>query len=248
MTYLLSFIFGFLIGLPMGGLGGGGGVLLFPLLVYGIGLAPKVAIAHSIVIVGCTCFFAFMLYIKERAFRLREATILATLGAIAAQAGAYATALVTEQLILFAASALLFSVAFLMFRSAADNSGGAALENTPLWIYVPIGLFVGFVTGFLGVGGGFLLVPACTLVGGMSVSTAAGTALLVGLLNSISGHLAHQETQLDMGIVSTFLLASCISSALARSVARKAPEALLKKVFASLLGLIGAGMLFDAVI
>jgi hypothetical protein len=246
VDFILSLVFGFLIGLPMGGLGGGGGVMLFPLLVYGLGLPPKIAVAHSIVIVGVTCLFAFALYCKDGAVRVKEAAILATLGACGAQLGAYATSLVSEREILFAACVLLFSVAYIMWRSSTTIPKEYALEHGKIWVFIPIGAFVGFVTGFLGVGGGFLLVPACIIIGRMSVKYAAGTSLLVGLINACSGHLAHQNINLNYSIIVPFLMASCLSSALARNWAKRVADSTLKKVFAMFLGLIASGMLVDA--
>jgi uncharacterized protein len=177
-----------LIGLSLGLLGGGGSILTVPILVYVVGYEAKPAIAMSLAIVGVVSLVGVAGH--WRAGRVRVRTGLA-FGAVA-MAGAYAGAKIavylsgTVQLVLLAV--VMLAAAAFMFRNAGarrDPRQPARSQGLPL--VVGAGLGVGVLTGLLGIGGGFLIVPALVLLLAIPMKEAVGTSLLVIALNAAAG-------------------------------------------------------------
>lgn len=176
-----------LIGVSLGLLGGGGSILVVPVFVYVLGFGAKEAIAMSLAVVGLTSLFGAYGHWRAGNVDLRVALIF---GAVA-MAGTYLGARVAvffsgaAQLILFAGA--MIAAAVFMFRDrtpgAEDVDGEAIYSNTSkrmsLKLIVPEGLAVGVLTGLVGVGGGFLIVPALVLLGKVPMKVAVGTSLLV---------------------------------------------------------------------
>jgi uncharacterized membrane protein YfcA len=190
MPYL-GLALGILVGLLLGLLGGGGSILAVPIFVYIFGLDPKLAIATSLVVVGVTSLVGTVSHFRAGNVDLRTA-LLFVLGS---SAGAYAAAnwlsgflSGTTQLILFAL--VMLTASFFMFRGRRDTEASdAPRQLTPGIIALTIaqGIGVGIVTGLVGVGGGFMIVPALVLLAGMPMKRAVGTSLLVIALNSAAG-------------------------------------------------------------
>jgi uncharacterized membrane protein YfcA len=190
MPYL-GLALGILVGLLLGLLGGGGSILAVPIFVYIFGLDPKLAIATSLVVVGTTSLFGTIPHFRAGNVDLRTA-LLVLLGSTA---GSYAAAHWLSgflsgktQLVLFAV--VMLTASFFMFRGRRETAtGDAPRQLTPSIIALTMaqGLGVGIVTGLVGVGGGFVIVPALVLLAGIPMKRAVGTSLLVIALNSASG-------------------------------------------------------------
>jgi hypothetical protein len=180
-----------LIGLSLGLLGGGGSILTLPILVYVLGVEPRSAIAMSLFVVGVTSVTGSIAH--ARAGRVRARTGL-VFGATA-MAGAYAGGQVTRYLpatallLAFATVMLVTSIAMMRGRRA-PRPGEAPAEAKPAKV-LAIGLAVGLVAGLVGAGGGFLIVPALALFGGLAMPEAVGTSLLVIALQSFAGFAGH---------------------------------------------------------
>ncbi|MEO1086681.1 MAG: sulfite exporter TauE/SafE family protein, partial [Acidobacteriota bacterium] len=171
----LAWIGALAIGLSLGALGSGGSILTVPVLVYLVGQDEKTAIAGSLFIVGAIATAGGAQFAVRRLVSWRSVVLFGLPGMAGTLAGAWLGGLVsgTVQLGVFAMVMLL--AAGLMFRppvgdtaeSAPRAGGRVALD----------GLAVGVLTGFVGVGGGFLIVPALVLLGGLSMHLAVGTSL-----------------------------------------------------------------------
>jgi uncharacterized protein len=183
-----------LIGLVLGMLGGGGAILALPMLVYAVHVEPKTAIAMSLFVVGATSLVGSAIHARAGTVRWK---LGATFGA-AAMTGAFAGGRLAAfipaavLLILFAGVMLVTATAMLRPRSpAAEEPRTLALGRALM-----LGAAVGVLSGLVGAGGGFLIVPALTLFGGLSMREAIGTSLFVIALQSFAGfagHIAHVE-------------------------------------------------------
>ena len=198
-----------LIGLSLGLLGGGGSILAVPILVYVARLDVHTAIGMSLAIVGATALVGALAQARAGRVSLRAALSFGVAGMLSAPLGARGTHLVPGRTLLVLFAALMVVVGGLMLRPRADTTGrSAAFAAT-----AAAGCAVGLLTGFLGVGGGFLIVPALTLLTGLPIRTAIGTSLLVIAMNSASGLLGHlQQGALPAGPTAAFTAAAAVGA------------------------------------
>jgi uncharacterized protein len=185
--YLLAVV----VGLSLGLMGGGGSILTVPIFVYVLGYDPKLAIAMSLPVVGITSLVGASSHWNAGNVNLRTAFAFGVIAMVGAFAGARLGVLVNGQVQLTLLATVMLVAAVMMFRSARRSpSAGAASEETrsmPPALLVPIALGVGLMTGFVGIGGGFLVVPALVLLARAPMKQAVGTSLLVIAMNSVSG-------------------------------------------------------------
>lgn len=203
MRVLLASPLGFLIGVTLGAVGGGGSILAVPMLVYGAGLSPKKATTASLVIVGATALFGLPSQIRAHKVRIVAGILFAGTGVIGSIIGTHVNRGIDANALLLAFSGLMVVAAVAMVRRerrafrtvellsepAPDPGGGLAVHAridlaTALKV-LGAGTVVGFLTGMFGVGGGFVIVPALVLALGFEMAIAAGTSLLVIVLNSV---------------------------------------------------------------
>ena len=206
------------IGVSLGLLGSGGSILTVPVLVYLIGQDEKLAIAGSLFVVGTIALAGSLQYLRAKLIDWRNVAVFGGPGMVGTYLGAMLAAYVSGimQLSLFAVVMLLAS--YLMLRPV-DLEHGASSISRAEWKIAIDGLLVGVITGLVGVGGGFLIVPALVLLGGMSMHRAVATSLVIIALKSYSGLykyldvLAEQDLSLDwqtlllvtgLGIAGTF--------------------------------------------
>ena len=182
-----------------------------------------------------------MLHWKAGHVHILIAILFALTGTFGTFAGATVAALVPVQVILVSLALVMIIVSTLMLRSSRDQNEQeqVKLNLNNLLSVVPASLGVGFLTGFLGIGGGFLIVPALTLVARLPVKHAIGTSLVVIALNCLSGFIAHESTEFSLEILLSFLAASISVSVFAARYAKKAKSNNLKKYFALFVLVIG---------
>jgi uncharacterized membrane protein YfcA len=184
-----TIVFGAAIGLVLGMLGGGGSILTVPVLVYLLRMNTQVAVTASLIIVGLNAVMGSVLHWRGGTVRLKEALLFGVYGTVSSYVGARISTMLNSTLLLVLFALLMLVIALLMLRS----KGGVATTATrrPWWLVLLGGLGVGLLTGFLGVGGGFLIVPALVLLLGMDMPTAVGSSLVVIALNSAAGIAGH---------------------------------------------------------
>lgn len=224
--------FAVLIGVLLGALGSGGSVVIFPVLVYIAGVTPQSAVPISLAVVGTTSAAAAFLHARRGNFHGKAALLFGASGIVGAYLGSTGTHLISGRALMLVFSLLLLVVGVTMFRRARARTAHVC---RPLRCLV-LGAVAGALTGFIGVGGGFLIVPALVLLAGLDIKMAIGTSLAVIAFNSAAG-LAGQtrytgiDWALTAGLTAAALLGMLLGIRLAVQVSGKTAH----KAFASLL-------------
>jgi uncharacterized membrane protein YfcA len=231
------------IGISLGLLGSGGSILTVPVLVYLVGQDEKVAIAGSLFIVGSIALAGSLQFIRAGFINWRSVAIFGLPGMAGTYIGAAIAAYVSglTQLALFAVVMLLAS--YLMLRPIKLSGGNHAPRA--MWKIAGDGLVVGIVTGLVGVGGGFLIVPALVLLGGLSMHHAVATSLVIIALKSFSGFykyldvLSEQDLSLDWPVLWLVTLLGVAGSIVGSRLARRIHQDRLKRWFGYFLIVMG---------
>jgi uncharacterized protein len=238
------------IGLSLGLLGSGGSIITVPVLVYLVGQPAKIAIAGSLGVVGAVALTGALQNALRGRVDWRSVAWFGLPGMAGTYAGAWVSGLVSgaTQLVVFALVMLAASV--MMFRRAGYEPPGG--QARPLGKVVADGLAVGALTGFVGVGGGFLILPALVLRGGLGMHVAIGTSLAIIALNAFVGFAKHlhllavQGQSLDWHVLGTFVLLGAAGSVAGSHFASRVPQATLRRVFAVFLVLMAAFILYES--
>lgn len=248
---MLTWIGALVVGLSLGLLGSGGSVLAVPILVYVVGTPPKLAVAASLAIVGAIALVGAASHARRQLVDWRYVLQFGLPGIVATCAGAWASHFVSGavQLITFAVVMALASVSMLRSRS----SGRPDSPQRHLAWLLAAGVGVGIITGFVGVGGGFLFVPALVVLGGLSMHRAVGTSLAVIAMNSASGFVSHfvalasGDTRLPWATIAIFVLIGTIGSMAGQAVGRRFAHASLRRAFGVLLIVVSGFVLWQTV-
>lgn len=178
------------IGLSLGLIGGGGSILTVPILVYFLGVEPHEAVGMSLAVVGATSLFGSYLHYKRGSVNFSNGLLFGVSGIFGAFLGSPLTKLVAPGMLLLIFGALMFVVAVSMLwrKNRADLQAKREADKPKA---IAAGFGVGVLTGFLGVGGGFLIVPALVMFGGLAMKEAIGTSLFVIFLNCVAGLIGH---------------------------------------------------------
>ncbi len=243
---LLVLALGLVLGLLLGALGGGGSVLTVPALTFLVGLSAQEAVSASLVVVGVTAAVAAVGHARSGGTRWRVGLVLAAASAPASWAGTRLGQHVSERTLLLSFAVLtLVAAAGMLVRARAGTEAASGEPAGPvrsgLVRLLPVGLVVGVLTGFLGVGGGFLLVPALVVVVGLPMGEAVGTSLVVVALGSAAALAARAGGEsIDLGVVLPFAGAAVLASWAGAAVAARTGAARLTTAFALLLVGVGA--------
>ncbi len=231
------------IGLSLGLLGSGGSILTVPVLVYLLGQDEKIAIAGSLFIVGSIALAGGLQFLRAGFVHWRSVLVFGLPGMLGTYAGAVLSIYVSgvTQLALFA---IVILVASLLMLRPIDLQHAERLRRAT-WKIAAEGLVVGVVTGLVGVGGGFLIVPALVLLGGLTMHQAVATSLVVIALKSFSGFykyidvLEKQSLELDWTILGLVTTLGIIGSVAGSKIARRLPQDKLKHGFGWFLVVMG---------
>lgn len=187
---ILGLLLSGLIGLSLGLIGGGGSIITVPVLVYVIGIEAHDAIGMSLAVVGGTSLVGSFLHHRRGTLQLKTGLIFGVSGVVGALAGSPLTHLLSPPILLTTFAGMMLVIAVLMIRRKVSGDEQTA-EKPNTWKALLAGFGVGVLTGFLGVGGGFLIVPALVMFGGLSMKNAVGTSLFVIFLNCVAGFIGH---------------------------------------------------------
>lgn len=233
LTLIIALLLAVLVGVSLGLLGGGGSILTVPILTYVIGMEPRAAIASSLFIVGVTSAAGMYHHAKAQRVRWKAGV---TFG-VASMAGAFGGGVTggyvpgVVLMLLFALMMVTVATAMIRGRKGASTPAGeeARLRFSRVVVY---GLLIGFATGLVGAGGGFLIVPALNVLGGLPMAVAVGTSLLVIVLNSFAGFAGYLfSVSLDWPVVLSFTSVAVAGSFAGAKLAGIVPERLLRKGF-----------------
>lgn len=239
---LLIWLGALAVGLSLGLLGAGGSLLTVPVLVYLVGQAEKIAIAGSLAIVGTISLSGALLYIRQRRVDWKSVFLFGMPSMLGTYAGAYLAQFVSGRIQLAVFTILTGVAGILMFRPIPVRDPGQPPHAN--WKIPLEGVAVGALTGFVGVGGGFLIVPVLTLLGGLSMHVAVGTSLLIIALKSYSGFykyldvLSTLQLQLDWNVIGLFSVVGIAGSLIGNLVSTRLPQQTLGRVFAGILFMI----------
>jgi uncharacterized membrane protein YfcA len=236
---LAALVFGLVIGALLGLLGGGGSILAVPALVYGAGLPLAAAVPTSLLVVGISSATAVLPRLRQVQWRL--AGIFGATGAVGALAGTALNRRLDPAIVLLGFAVVMVAAAVRMLRSSDDVGGSCALPaggvnwRSCLPKAAASGVVVGLLTGLFGVGGGFLIIPALTLLLGLPMVTATATSLVIIILNSAAGFTAHlSDAPLNIGLAAAFTGAAVAGSLAAGHLAPRLHGERLRRWFAYL--------------
>jgi uncharacterized membrane protein YfcA len=187
------------IGLSLGLLGSGGSILTVPVLVLVLGRPEKIAIAESLGIVGGIALAGAIPYGLRGQVHWRSVVFFGVPGMIGSTIGAIASHHVDGRILLAIFAVVMLAAAWMMLRGPRLGDS-AKPRHSAIWQIAIDGLLLGVLTGFVGVGGGFLIVPALVLLLGLPMRLAIGTSLCVISLNAVTGFIKHHNQLHDAGL------------------------------------------------
>jgi uncharacterized membrane protein YfcA len=229
---LAALVLAVVIGLTLGSLGGGGSILTLPIFVFVAGIPAQEAVAMSMVVVGGTSLLGAALHWRQGNFHAKAAILFAATGVVGAYGGSFLTHMVSQRVLLgiFAVLMLVTGVAMLRRRSGSQDQ--RQRQQCRVWPCLLLGAVVGLLTGFLGVGGGFLIVPALVLFAGVETKPAVGSSLAIIALNAAGGLIGQlQYVSLDWWLTLSFLGLSLVGMFGGLFLAEKVPSESLSKAF-----------------
>lgn len=238
------------VGLTMGLLGSGGSILTVPILVYLMGQDEKVAIASSLAIVGAVAALTTLLNIRDRSINWRTAIWFGAPGVLGTYLGAALSQFASGQVQLMVFAAVMLLSAFFMFWPPKFK---AVTGDQKLSVIVIEGLLIGALTGFVGVGGGFMIVPALVLLGGLSMTAAAATSLVIIAVKSAAGLVKYLELlegsglSLDWTLILIFIVLGMLGSFFGRGLGRVIEQRQAEQVFSVFLVAIAGWILVQSV-
>lgn len=230
---------GAIIGLTLGVFGAGGGIFTAPLLIFGFDVSAREATTISLVVVLLAALSGLLGYRGSRSVQWREGAWFGAVGTVAAAAGSWLATTLPERVLTAAFAVLLLIAAAAMVRQppAPERSGA----RRPLLIVVAAALGVGLVTGFFGVGGGFVIVPALVLVLGFGIREATATGLLVITINAVAALAVRGPEYLDWAVALPMALGAAAGAFGGARLAPRLPRERLRQGFA--LVMVGAAVL-----
>ncbi len=231
---VLGLVLSVFIGVALGLLGGGGSILTVPTIHYVFGVEAHAAIAASLAVVGITSLAALVPHARARRVQWRTGLLFGAASMVGAfSAGRVARYLPAAALLVgFGAMMLVTAIAMLRKRAAAAGSTAHRGRRAPLPLILVEGLVVGAVTGLVGAGGGFLVVPALVLLGGLSMAEAVGTSLLVITMKSFAAFAGSAgSVPIDGGLIAMVAAAAIVGSVLGGALAGRIPGPRLQRLF-----------------
>ncbi len=241
----LGLALGALIGLSLGLLGGGGSILTVPIFVYVLGIAAKPAIAMSLPVVGGTSLIGAAGHWRAGNVDLPVALGFGAVAMGAAYGGARLGVYVPGAIQLALLAVVMVGAAVAMLRGRSEG-GDERRGRSPLWLIALAGVVVGVLTGLVGIGGGFLIVPALVLLARLPMKQAVGTSLVVIALNSASGLLGYLgRVPIDWSLTLLFTGIAAAGILAGTALVRRVPATSLKRAFAVFVLVMGVFILYQ---
>lgn len=238
------------VGLTLGILGSGGSILTVPVLVYLVDEPEKVAIAESLGIVGAISLAGFIPYALKKQVHWPSIIYFGIPGILGTYFGSVMAAFVSGKFQLIVFAIIMLAAAIMMFLQKVQEPKPVSQYNLVKWQLGVQGFGVGSLTGFIGVGGGFMIVPALVLLAGLPITLSVGTSLAIISLNSFSGFFKHLEVlgtfdlSLNWSLIIIFSLIGAVGSFIGNKVGIYIPQEKLKKGFAGFLVVMAVYIIF----
>lgn len=250
LAYALALPGALAIGVSLGLLGSGGSILTVPVLVYLLGQDEKLAIASSLAIVGLISMVGSIPFIKQKLVDWRTVALFGIPGMIGTYLGAYSSIYVSGTLQLSVFALVMLAASFLMLKPLVME--GQPTKPRSITKIGTDGLVVGCITGFVGVGGGFLIVPALVLLGGLTMHRAIATSLVIITLKSFTGFakyldvLETEQLSLDVDIILVIATIGVLGSFGGNYIGNRLEQSTLKRYFGYFLIAMGAYILWES--
>lgn len=262
---IYGYIASIFMGLSLGMIGGGGSILTVPILVYLFAINPVLATAYSLFIVGLTALVGGGFYLKKGEVDLKTGLIFAVpsfIGVYLTRAFvvpqlpdpvfSIGTHFISKPLLIMLVFAILMVVASLSMIKTKKSSLLPTKEFSPVSKFLLIsleGLAVGGITGFVGAGGGFLIIPALVLLVGMPMKIAVGTSLFIIAAKSLLGFIGDIQHQvfIDWKLLLSVSGIAIVGLFIGMSLSKKVSEKTLKKGFGYFVLIMGAFILYDQI-
>ncbi|MGV3742475.1 MAG: sulfite exporter TauE/SafE family protein [Burkholderiaceae bacterium] len=263
---LIEILLGLVVGIIMALTGAGGGILAVPLLVFGAGLNLAQAAPVGLLAVGVSAAFGAVLGLKKGIVRYKAALLMASAGMVLAPLGVWLANRIDNRWLSVLFALVLLFVAMRTYLQAKDDKDSRAHERTPpcivgaetgkfIWTgacarsLALSGSIAGLLSGLLGVGGGFVMVPALKRYTDLVMQSIIASSLAVIALVSISGVTSSALTgSLDWNIALPFAAGAVGGMLAGRSGASRIPAATLQKGFATLSAVVAVGMIIRALL
>ena len=244
---VLAVPLGVAIGLSLGALGGGGSILTVPALVYVLGESATTATAGSLIIVGSASLVGAASHARQHRVRWRAGAAFGVAGIPASYAGSLLNATVNPHVLLIAFAGLMVVAGVAMLWRQRSSTPVAAVPAQPAPTVSTVtrvlvaGAAVGFLTGFFGVGGGFVIVPGLVFALGYEMSIAVATSLLVIAINTIVALVARiGHDTFDLMVLIPFAVGAVAGAVAGRRGAEHVSQRTLTRIFAGLLFVVAA--------
>lgn len=258
LQYFLSVISGFIVGLTLGLIGGGGSILAVPLLLYFVGLIYEAKDASSLnyiqhlvigttaMAVGLNAYINSYMHFRKKNIRIRKGVVFTIPGVFGSFLGAYVGHIVNGTSLLFLFGILMIIVAYTMLKQKKRDNSSTNQEckiNFP--ILVITGVAVGFLSGFFGIGGGFLIVPALMFAGGLGITNAVGTSLMaVGTFGIVSGLTYLHYGEVSLSITVLYLAGGIFGGYLGTRFSTTMPKNKLRIIYAAVIILVALYLIY----
>ena len=235
-------------GLTLGVIGGGGSVLTVPVFVYLLGYPAKEAIAMSLPVIGATSLIGAIGHWRRGNVQLRTALAFGAVAMAGSFAGARLSRLVDGRFQLALLGLMMGGAALSMLRSASTTAASdEPAPQRPLALIAAAGIAVGILTGLVGVGGGFLIVPALVLLGGVPMKQAIGTSLAVITMNTLAGFAGYAgQVRIDWMAMGLFAGVAIAGILVGTRLVAHVSVVQLKRGFAFFLLAVAAFVLFQS--
>jgi len=241
---LLGFVVALFVGITLGLLGAGGSILTVPGLIFALGVDAKLAIVMGLPIVGIAAFVGAVRNWLQRNIDLKVAFAFGVANMIGAYAGARLARGLDGELQLIILLCVMVVAAAMMLRSRAAVEEQTAPPTEPHRVTIAmllLGLVTGALTGIVGIGGGFILVPALVVLGRLTMKQATGTSLTVITMNTASAFYGYRGVvDVPWNLVFWFGGVTAVGVLVGGAFAARVPELGLRRAFGVLLLLVGA--------
>ena len=244
----LTVVLAVFVGIALGLLGGGGSILTVPLLAYVAGMEAKQAIATSLLVVGTTSAVAAVSHARAGRVQWRTGLVFGVAGMAGAYGGGVLARFIPGSVLLIGFAVMMIATAIAMLRGRKDVGPAEPGHRIPVPKVIVEGLIVGLVTGLVGAGGGFLVVPALALLGGLPMPIAVGTSLVVIAMKSFAGFAGYlSSVSIDWKVAGMVTAAAVVGALVgARLTALVNPDS-LRKSFGWFVLVMSSVILFEEV-
>lgn len=259
---IIGYISSIFMGLSLGMIGGGGSILTVPILVYLFSVSPVTATAYSLFIVGSTALVGGATYLKKGSVDLKTGFIFAVpsfigvyltraylVPSLPEQVFSVGRVVVTKPLLMMLVFAgLMVAASISMIKEKKDVTKKVEMSALAKFLLISLeGFLVGGVTGFVGAGGGFLIIPALVVLVGMPMKIAVGTSLFIIAAKSLIGFIGdiQHQTHIEWPLILQITAIAIVGLFVGMSLSKKVPDKILKKGFGYFVLIMGAFILFD---